>query len=374
MAPVSSSRFTLYQANCLPTMAAMPAQSVDAIITDPPYFKVKAEQWDRQWQSADAFAVWLAQVLGQFARLLKPNGSLYLFASPQMAARVELLVAERMRVLNHIVWLKPQGTHLRACRAKQRQFHPQTERIIFAEQYGAKRIDSGATGYAAQCSQSRSSVFEPLRAYLDEERKRAGWSCAAIDAAWRDWRGNTAKGGMSSHWFGHSQWALPTETAYLWLRHLFNHSQPGGRDNGRRPLSREHAHLQAEYQLLRQDYEELKQAHQQLRRPFHLQHGMPYTDVWQFPTVPPRKGKHPCEKPLDLMRHIVASSTRPGQVVLDAFMGSGSTGVAALEAGCRFIGIEQESSSYQMAQARLKRSAQRDDHYPDAVFSDGLAE
>lgn len=37
------------------------------------------------------------------------------------------------------------------------------------------------------------------------------------------------------------------------------------------------------------------------------------------------QGKHPCEKPLDLIRHIIEASSRPGDVVLDTFVGSGST-------------------------------------------------
>ncbi|QDQ24946.1 site-specific DNA-methyltransferase [Chitinimonas arctica] len=180
-----SARLSLYQGDCLAVMAAMPDNSVDAIITDPPYYKVKSDSWDRQWKTADDFAVWMGQVLDQFARLLKPNGSLYLFASPQMAARVELLIAQRLRVLNHIVWAKPTGIFLRQCRATQRAFMPQTEHIIFAENYAAEQITRSPDGYSAKCNQLRSTIFEPLRAYLDGERQKASWSPAAIDAEWR---------------------------------------------------------------------------------------------------------------------------------------------------------------------------------------------
>lgn len=67
---------------------------------------------------------------------------------------------------------------------------------------------------------------------------------------------------------------------------------------------------------------------------------VPYTDVWDFPTVQAYPGKHPCEKPQALLRHIIEASSKPGAVVLDAFMGSGATGVACKALGRQFIGIE----------------------------------
>jgi site-specific DNA-methyltransferase (adenine-specific) len=53
--------------------------------------------------------------------------------------------------------------------------------------------------------------------------------------------------------------------------------------------------------------------------------------------------EHPAEKPVDLIRHLVRLVTKPGAVVLDPFSGSGTTGVACLAEGRRFVGIERES-------------------------------
>ena len=64
-------------------------------------------------------------------------------------------------------------------------------------------------------------------------------------------------------------------------------------------------------------------------RPFFADDYRPYTDVWDFPTVSTYPGKHPCEKPLSMMEHIVRTSSRPGDVVLDTFCGSGATAEAA---------------------------------------------
>jgi len=51
-------------------------------------------------------------------------------------------------------------------------------------------------------------------------------------------------------------------------------------------------------------------------------------------------GKHPCEKPAALLEHIISASSRPGAVVLDACMGSGATGKAAVKLGRGFVGID----------------------------------
>lgn len=65
---------------------------------------------------------------------------------------------------------------------------------------------------------------------------------------------------------------------------------------------------------------------------------------------------HPTVKPTDLMAYLCRLVTPPGGVVLDPFMGSGSTGKAAMREGFRFIGIERESSYLQIAQARIEHA------------------
>ena len=62
---------------------------------------------------------------------------------------------------------------------------------------------------------------------------------------------------------------------------------------------------------------------------------------------------HPTVKPTDLMRYLVRLVTPPGGLVLDPFMGSGSTGKAALLEGMRFVGIEREAAYLEIARARI---------------------
>ncbi len=60
-------------------------------------------------------------------------------------------------------------------------------------------------------------------------------------------------------------------------------------------------------------------------------------------------------KPTDLMRYLCRLVTPPGGVVLDPFMGSGSTGKAAKLEGFGFIGIEREPNYFQIAQERIQQ-------------------
>lgn len=69
------------------------------------------------------------------------------------------------------------------------------------------------------------------------------------------------------------------------------------------------------------------------------------------------QNNHPTVKPTDLMAYLCRLVTPPGGVVLDPFMGSGSTGKAAMREGFRFIGIEMDESYLKIAEARIAHEA-----------------
>ena len=65
------------------------------------------------------------------------------------------------------------------------------------------------------------------------------------------------------------------------------------------------------------------------------------------------KGMHPTQKSLSLMEDIVEIHTNPGQVVLDPFMGSGTTGLACAKTGRKFVGVELDENYYATAKKRV---------------------
>ena len=66
------------------------------------------------------------------------------------------------------------------------------------------------------------------------------------------------------------------------------------------------------------------------------------------------KNRHPTVKPIKLMEYLIKLVSREWAVILDPFIGSGTTAIACLELNRRFIGIEKESEYVKIANARLK--------------------
>jgi len=66
------------------------------------------------------------------------------------------------------------------------------------------------------------------------------------------------------------------------------------------------------------------------------------------------KNNHPTVKPLELVKYLVKLVTPPEGIVLDPFMGSGTTGIAALEQGFKFLGVEKEKGYFKIAEERIK--------------------
>lgn len=93
--------------------------------------------------------------------------------------------------------------------------------------------------------------------------------------------------------------------------------------------------------------------------------GKQMKDVWQFEDVEPefyissctpksekKEGKHPTQKPLGLLKRIIEASTNKGDLILDPFNGSGTTGIAAKMLNRKYIGIEQEEEYLELTVKR----------------------
>jgi site-specific DNA-methyltransferase (adenine-specific) len=74
-----------------------------------------------------------------------------------------------------------------------------------------------------------------------------------------------------------------------------------------------------------------------------------------------RQGEHPTEKPIPLMSELVMLYTNPGELICDPFMGSGTTGVAAVKAGRRFIGIERDPKWFDLSVRRISDALKQAD-------------
>lgn len=289
---VSTSSIVLVEGDSLELLKKIPDQSVSLILTDPPYHTTKKDniQGDTAFKEDNHYLDWMQQFAEEWKRILKPNGSLFCFCSPEMSARLEVSFSKQFNILSQIVWTKPNDPGFDGWKQKMkkeslRQWYAHTERIIFAEpSYNGNMFRS---------------YFGNL---LREIRKKAGLSghqLTEIVGAY----GRVNHGGAVSNW-----------------------------EAGRNIPSRE------QYQKLCDALHgtgkvEKMPIYEDAIRPFKMDGTKEFTDVWTFPSVRPYKGKHPAEKPMSMLEHAIEATTYPGDIVLDCFSGSGNTGIAAARLG-----------------------------------------
>lgn len=83
------------------------------------------------------------------------------------------------------------------------------------------------------------------------------------------------------------------------------------------------------------------------------------TAVLTFWDTPQLFKDHPAAKPIELLVYLIEKVSRPGDLILDPFCGSGSTGVACVKTGRRFIGIEIDPGYANIARARIAKAAEQ---------------
>ena len=336
----------LYCGDCLEVLPTL--GKFDAVVTDPPYHGVKSDRWDNQWRTDADFLGWADSVNAEMYRHTTSNASIYWFCSPQMAARIEGVIAARFRIINSLVWDKSgsrngvggTGIDVTALRGF---WTANTERLIFAERPEGDAEAAQAAGYESSCVEAKTSIFGD---YLRSEFSRAKVTNKKIAALFPSKTGGMT--GCVSNWLLGLN--VPTADQYETIRQFLNSQSEG-------------QYLRREYEDLRREYEDLRREYEDMRRPFNVTASDTWGDVWRFPIE--RNAMHPTQKPDQLMRHIIKASTRPTDAVLDAFMGSGTTGVAAVKLGRKFTGIEIDPGYFDIAVKRISDALKQPDMFID---------
>ena len=309
---------------CGDSTAILPSLAKDTaalIATDPPYFRVVESEWDDQWgPDAKAFLDWMAALFPHFDRILIDRGTVGIFCSPDMSAGIELEMRKVFAVLNHIVWRKPGPGRLGPMdKESMRRFFPTSERFIIAEK--CRNPDGDLFRFRDHVNHAVArDVYADVREMLVEARDRAGLTNRQVDQA-------LGTVGMAGHYFGASQWHLPTEEAWAKIVELA------------RPTP------MPAWKELRQEFDSRRQEFDSRRREFDSQRDSSelelLSDVWTFaPPLGNGRLGHPTQKPMDLMQHIIRTMSRKGDAVLDPFSGSGTTLMACETLGRICTGVE----------------------------------
>jgi site-specific DNA-methyltransferase (adenine-specific) len=304
----------LFLGDCLDVLPTIQEKSVDLALLDPPYYRVMSGGWDRQWKTMQEYIDWLETCLVAVKRVMKDNGSVYIFGDDKNIAYVQVMADKHLTLLNNIVWYKTNNQSVKSA-PNLRSWAPMTERILF---YTPQLCKTGLETVKLDINN-----FTGLREYFRQYQEAIGLGLKQINEKLGHRRAEHA------FYWNSTQWDLPTAEVYAELGNAF-------------PVD-----------FSRRDYEELRRDYEELRRVFHAD--FKTLDVISGPIVDAGDNTdHPTTKPLWLIKRLLAVSTNPGDVVLDPTMGSGTTLVACAKLGRNGIGVEIDPTYFAIAEKRIK--------------------
>ena len=283
---VNNSNYKLINGDSLEILKTLPDKSVDAVITDPPYMGVVSDEWDNQWKTIDEFIEWCDIWIGECRRVLKDSGTFFIFGYPyQLGKLINVFEKHGFTFRQSIVVHKGLRSVAGRVSNKLKIWPVATEYIHYYY------VDSR----------------NKIRDILNQKKIEFGMSSKEIN----EYLGKATNGGGTwSSIAGIKQKDIHEPTRLDWekLDILFRGLPP---------------------------YDDIVYK-------FNGSSGL--TDVWDdidFYDRDYRKIKfHPTQKPLTLIERLVKSCTDEGDVILDPFLGSGSTGISCLKNKRNFIGIE----------------------------------
>jgi len=330
----------IYCMDALEGLKKIPDNSIDLIIVDSPYYRImlrehngKKHDWDNQWETFEDYLIWCKSWFLELKRVLKNNGSLYIFQDDKISAyfQVEL---ERIGFYleNNITWVKPNNMTIKGWNIYT-SYAPITERILFfSKQQRTHNLEN-------KFYSETIIAFKPIIEYMIEQKKLVkklfGFD---TDEKFNEYVNNktNTKSVVSRHYFTYSQWVFPTKEIYLKLQSINDEV------------------FKKEYEVLKKEYEFLKKEYEVLLRYFKPKKN--YTDVWTFNITSSQEDTyHPTQKPIKIIRRIIDTSSKEGDLCLDLFSGSGTTAVACKQLGRRFIGFEINQEYVDIANKRLQQ-------------------
>jgi len=248
--------------DCLEILPALPDESAQLVIADPPYFRVLLEeQWDTAWPTEEDYLTWSMEWLLACRRVLRSDGLFYIFGQLGKREHVWLHFCSRaaqvMQFHDMIIWDRAVGYNERSD-----SFTPQYEMILVLRHPGCEKP------------------------YFDKDAVRIPYDEKTIQTYLKDSR----------------------------------YQDRQAREN-------------------------------------HLRKGKYATNILRVPSLKgasKEKVGHPSQKPVALVEKIIRSSSRPGETVLDPFLGSGTTAVAAERLGRKWIGIEKNPDYAAIADKRFQ--------------------
>ena len=272
----------------------LPDRSVDLIILDPPYWKVISEHWDYKWRTESDYAKWCFEWFTELSRVIKLSGSLYLFG-----------------YIRNLVYLYKDILDLGF-----------TFRQQIMVDKGIRALGGRATkGYKMFPNTTESILFfiydsKPyIKKLLKEQQKKTGLNAKEIN---KRLGVKENGGGVWSLYTGENILAqVPTKEMWDRLQKVLKFDLP----------------------------------HSEIGHTFNIEMGI--TDVWQDINFYSEDRYHRTQKPVKLIERLIKASTEKNMIVLDPFLGAGSTALACINLNRKYIGIEIEKEYVEIAKKRI---------------------
>jgi len=307
-------------------LRSLPDGSVDLVLTDPPYNIGKNKSWDR----IDNYIEWCGVWLTECQRVLRENGTLIFWHNDmqQVADLMCWITGHLSFVMNSFCfWHKPNyrktsWDNSGGALSLRSWFNVFEFFLVYIKPSGENPWKRTGLDYIL----SNAACFRPLKDWYRAELDRLGLTEDDLIRKYQEVTGK--KGFMFRHYFKDSQFEIPTQEIY---------------DAVFKPMG------------FRREYEDLRREYEDLRPRFNKERGVPYCNYFDTPSIgsSSRERIHECQKPQPILQRLILTHTNPGELVLDPFAGSASTGIACLRTGRRFIGSERDPDNYAKAQRWL---------------------
>lgn len=288
----------IFNMDCMNYLDKLQDRSVDLFVLDPPYMNVVKNDWDRQWKTIDEYKEWCEQWISKCAKKGKYSSSIWVFGFPyQLTHLLPIFEKHGFKFRQQVVIWKGMKSAAGRTSDKLKMFPTTTESVFFFA------YDS----------------IPVIKDILIDKKKTYGYTSKYIN----EFLGKASNGGGT--W---SQIAGPRQKTPV--------------------------------QPTREDWEKLSilfnglPPYDDMVFKFSLPFG--FTDVWDDISFYFKRGTklHPTQKPEQLIERIINASSHKNDLVVDLFMGSGTTAAVAKKLNRKYSGCELDEDYYNKLQERLK--------------------
>ena len=300
----------IYNEDCLKGAERIPSGSVDLILTDLPYGNMKnaPSTWDVDKMKWDT-VINPTEVHNLANRILRKNGKMILFSQEPYTTRLVIEAIPNLPFSYRAIWEKDMFANALGVNKNMVSFYEDI--LVFSKTHDMEGL-------------------HPLRAYFKKVRQYIPATTGEINKA--------LDNVMSSHYFTNgAQFSIPVERDYDKLIQVFGIDKMQGFKTF------------AELKLIDDQFKK------DLPSTFNLWEGNKYkSNILKYKKD--YDGYHPTQKPIALLKDLIKTFSNEGDTVVDLTMGSGSTGVACVNANRNFIGYELDGGYFEIAKERIEKA------------------